>query len=165
MGVRNTEDCFVQFVHSHGGWMQQAAYHICGNWHDAEDLVQSVMLGLYYRKRGDHQGCALTRAYVRTAMVNAYIDARRRNRWRFETAVADPPERPVERAADVEDKMVVLEAVQRLDWSERTVILLRFFADLTVSDVATALNCPEGTVTSRTHRALVNLRRTMTRPY
>lgn len=49
-------------------------------------------------------------------------------------------------------------AVAGLPDDERAVVVLRFHADLSVADTATALGVPEGTVKTRTRRALARLR-------
>jgi RNA polymerase sigma factor (sigma-70 family) len=56
------------------------------------------------------------------------------------------------------DQIVVREAVLRLAGRQREVVLLRYFAGLSVDETATALRCAPGTVTTHTHRALAHLR-------
>ena len=49
-------------------------------------------------------------------------------------------------------------ATAGLDDDLRAVVILRYWGDLTVDDIALRLGCPAGTVKSRLHRALVRLR-------
>jgi RNA polymerase sigma-70 factor (ECF subfamily) len=49
-------------------------------------------------------------------------------------------------------------ALRQLPMELRTVIVLRFYADCSVADTAAALGIPEGTVKTRTQRALAVLR-------
>ena len=49
-------------------------------------------------------------------------------------------------------------AVAALPGRERDAIVLRFYVGCSVSDTARALRCPEGTVKTLTHRAIVRLR-------
>jgi RNA polymerase sigma-70 factor (ECF subfamily) len=53
----------------------------------------------------------------------------------------------------------LVDAVMSLPLSYRSVIVARFFLDLSVSQTADALQIPQGTVKTRTHRALAKLRR------
>lgn len=62
------------------------------------------------------------------------------------------------RAPDPSDDDAVRLAVASLPERQRAVLAWRYFADLTVAETARVLGCPEGTVTSDTHRALVRLR-------
>ena len=54
---------------------------------------------------------------------------------------------------DVALTVAIASGLQRLDADERTVLVLRFYADLQVCDIAQLLGVPEGTVKSRLHRA------------
>lgn len=49
-------------------------------------------------------------------------------------------------------------AVVALPLDDRAVVVLRYFADLSVAETASALDVPEGTVKTRTRRALAHLR-------
>jgi RNA polymerase sigma-70 factor (ECF subfamily) len=57
-----------------------------------------------------------------------------------------------------EDSRVVAEAVGRLDPQKRIVIVLRYWLDLSVEEIAGELGIPVGTVASRLSRALSQLR-------
>lgn len=55
----------------------------------------------------------------------------------------------------------LVEAVAALPDRDREVIALRYFADLSEAETASALGCPPGTVKSRLSRALSRLRATL----
>lgn len=59
---------------------------------------------------------------------------------------------------DADRGLDVRRAVVDLPEAERAVIVLRFFADLSVADTATVLGIPTGTVKTRTRRAIEQLR-------
>lgn len=65
---------------------------------------------------------------------------------------------PSESAAQNETSAWVRQCVDRLSERHRRVILLRFFEDASLADMALVLRCPEGTVKSRLHAALEKLR-------
>ncbi len=52
----------------------------------------------------------------------------------------------------------LLQAVNKLDRDQQTLIALRYFLELSEDEVAQTLNVPIGTVKSRTHRTLARLR-------
>jgi RNA polymerase sigma-70 factor (ECF subfamily) len=60
--------------------------------------------------------------------------------------------------ADVADRDVVLRGLRRLTARERSVLVLRYYLDLTVPQVADALKIPLGTAKSRLHHAEVAMR-------
>jgi RNA polymerase sigma factor (sigma-70 family) len=53
----------------------------------------------------------------------------------------------------------LIDAVMTLSLNYRAVIVARFFLDWSVTETSDALQIPEGTVKTRTHRALAKLRR------
>ncbi len=72
--------------------------------------------------------------------------------------VPAPEPSPAEDAARNENAALMRERVARLPEKHRRVILLRFFEDATLPDMARVLGCPVGTVKSRLHHALEKLR-------
>ena len=67
--------------------------------------------------------------------------------------------RPLEH--DLADAVAVRDALATLTKRQRAVLVLRFYADLSVRDVAQALDIPEGSVKTLTHRALRVLRQNL----
>ena len=65
---------------------------------------------------------------------------------------------PAESAARRETFLHLRQCVERLPKKHRHVILLRFFEDASLADIAVVLNCSVGTVKSRLHHALEKLR-------
>ena len=78
-------------------------------------------------------------------------ELRRRKR---ETAMEELPETAVEEF----DALPLKDAIAKLPRDLRSVVVLRFFAGLTVTDTAAALNIPQGTAASRQQRALALLK-------
>ena len=69
-----------------------------------------------------------------------------------------PEPSPSENAAQNEFSAQLRQSVNRLPEKLRRVILLRFFEDASLADMAQVLGCPAGTVKSRLHHALEKLR-------
>jgi RNA polymerase sigma-70 factor (sigma-E family) len=138
--------------------LRRTAFLLCGDWHHADDVVQVVLTKLYAnwdrvqkRDRVD--------AYVRTMLVRTTFDRNRRFWWRREISAADPPERAVAATSDqLENRIVLLEALAKMAPRQRAVLVLRFWDDLDVAETAGILGCTEGTVKSQTARGLANLR-------
>jgi RNA polymerase sigma factor (sigma-70 family) len=61
-------------------------------------------------------------------------------------------------APDVASAVAIRDALRRLPDRQRMAIVLRYFADLSVADTATAMRCPPGTVKTLTREAIIGLR-------
>ncbi|WGY01086.1 SigE family RNA polymerase sigma factor [Nocardioides sp. QY071] len=130
-----------------------------GDHHLAEDLVQGVLVRLYLAwGRATRRGGV--DAYARRALVNAFIDHRRRPSVARETVTDAVPDRAAATsylAAEPVDAEL-LAALRALPERMRAAVVLRHVADLSVEDAADALGCSPGTVKSQTARGLAKLR-------
>lgn len=125
----------------------------------SEDLTQETFL----RLMGSINTGRLPqvfRPWLYTIATNLIRDNWRKAANRLETTNTDLKKYPdktdwFERLAD---RREVAAAVARLEPPLREVIILRFFEDLKLSDIALITEAPEGTVKSRLFRALSLLR-------
>jgi RNA polymerase sigma-70 factor (sigma-E family) len=123
---------------------------------DGEDLVQTALVRCY-RHWEKVRRSAEPDAYVFRVLVNCLRDSRSR-RWHREQPYADPPDRPMGDGADaVSEGAAVRAALRALPVDQRTVLVLRYYADLTEQQTASALGIPIGTVKSRAARGLASL--------
>ena len=152
---------FSDFVRARRTHLRRVAYACCGDWHRADDLVQTALVKLYAawpRVRRDGR----EEAYVRTIIVRANIDETRRP-WRREhpaTELSDRPERP---GLPVEERDALFEALQALPAMQRKTVLLRHWLGLSVAETAAELGIGEGTVKSHTSRGLTALQAVLAR--
>jgi len=149
------EAAFRVFAGSRRRSLRHSAFLLCGDWHQADDLVQSTLTKLYIAWRRVRAGTEPD-AYTRRIMLNVYLDERRRP-WRREF----PTERLAERRAradDSETRLDLIDALMRLPARQRATLVLRFWVDASVAETADTLGCSEGTVKSQTARALVTLK-------
>src|SRR3954470_19940496 len=88
--------------------LRRTAYLLCGDWHHAEDAVQTVLTKLYVHWERVERKQALD-AYVRTMLVRATLEQRRRLRWRREVSVSAVPD-TAPQPADATDERLALAA-------------------------------------------------------
>jgi RNA polymerase sigma-70 factor (ECF subfamily) len=142
---RRYERQLYQFLFRHGGAR------------DVEDRVQETWMRV-------------------VAAARRFDPARRFSTWLFQIALnlcrdarRRPPPDPIdpgtiERSAPdagslqaTENALDAERLLAALPEAQREVLMLRYYADLTEAEVATILDCPIGTVKSRTHHALARL--------
>ena len=122
---------------------------LTGNVDRAQDLVQEALARAYGRPRAGAD-LAWTEAYVRRAILNLFLDGYRRDRlWarrrHLFAAPADAEPTLVDQVAtSTADHVDVQAALATLPARERACVVLRFFDDLTVPDVAARLGISEG---------------------
>lgn len=138
------------------------AYLITGSPAVAEDLVQDSFIRVMGRiDPGDHPG-----AYLRRSVVNACYSWHRRDGRRSTgqpaTGAGDEPAGPIDPRTPGEE-LEMWDALSHLDPRRRTVLVLRFYLDLTEAETASLLGWRPGTVKSATHRALADLRKIVER--
>ncbi|HEX3900929.1 MAG TPA: SigE family RNA polymerase sigma factor [Mycobacteriales bacterium] len=149
------ESAFRTFAVSRRPALRRTAYLMCGDWHQADDLVQTALTKLFVawkRVRSDEQ----PDAYARRILTRCYLDERRRP-WRRESPVEVLHDAPTA-TRSTEDALDLRVALDRLPARQRATLVLRFWADASVTETADALGCSEGTVKSQTARALSTLR-------
>jgi RNA polymerase sigma-70 factor (sigma-E family) len=149
-------DSFREFVAGHQQALMRTAYLLTGDAHQAEDLLQSVLLKVL-RRWSRLSRVERPEAYVRKALLNQHISWRRRP-GRIELPTADPPDRPYSSEDPTIVRLVMRRALMRLPPRQRAVIVLRYYEDQTERETAELLNCSIGTVKSQAHYALARLR-------
>jgi RNA polymerase sigma-70 factor (sigma-E family) len=123
---------------------------------EAEDVVQGV-LERCVRKWSQVRRADDRDAYVHRMLVNAFVSSRRR-RWHNELPVAAVPAHAgADATAEVDDADVMARALDRLSTDHRTVVVLRYYAQLSEQQMALVLQIAPGTVKSRLSRALRDL--------
>jgi RNA polymerase sigma-70 factor (sigma-E family) len=156
MAKRDAEE-FTSFVVAHQARLRRVAYLMCGDWSSASDYVQDALVRVYRhwpRLHGEREA----HAYARKAVVSVVIDAKRR---RSSTEV--PVDSVVDRldaddaATRSADRDVLSRCLSQVAPRQRACLVLRYYDDLAVSEVAMVLGCTEGTVKSQTARGLETL--------
>ncbi|MEV4490199.1 SigE family RNA polymerase sigma factor [Micromonospora coxensis] len=152
-----SEQEYVDYVTARIPALRRLAYLLAGDEHRADDLVQQTITTLYVKWRQARTADRLD-AYVRTMLVRTYINERRLA-WARVRLFRDTPEPPPFEDGGVEDRQVVRAALSRVPRRQQAVLVLRFYYDLPVDEVAGMLGCSSGTVKSQTSRGLATLRR------
>jgi len=138
------ESAFRELLVARGSALRSYAYLLTGDRAAAGDLVQEALLRVFSRLRLGTDVVQLE-GYVRRAMLNQYVDGRRRAKlWRDARHLLVNP--PVHEDADVTIADEIRHALSTLSPKQRACVVLRYYEDLTVLEIADQLGCAEGTV-------------------
>ena len=147
----------------HGDFVYTVAYRLTGDHHDAQDLVQEVLLrvqrGLATYRPGSIE------AWLGRITTNAFLDDVRRRRRRPVVALPDDPDLVVPSSPSVDEALAatvlpddVTTALQALPADYRATVVLCDVVGLRYEEIADDLGVPVGTVRSRIHRGRALLR-------
>jgi RNA polymerase sigma-70 factor (sigma-E family) len=150
-----TDDDYVAYVSARLPALKLLAYHLCGNEHRAEDLVQETITRVYMKWSRVAAADRMDQ-YVNSIMVRTHIDEARRG-WLKVRLLDSPPEQRTEERP-YEDRAIVHQALAGLPARQRAAVVLRYLYDLPIDEVAAILGCSTGTVKSQTNAAIGKLR-------
>ena len=145
-------DAFEQFVHARTPALTRTAYLLTGDAHLAEDLVQTA---LFKAARAWHRIDGDPEPYVRRILYTQNVSWWRRRR------VAESLGAPYDAAAAAPhpaQRLSLQAALAQLTRRQRSVLVLRYFEDLTEVQTGHALGISSGTVKSTAREALARLR-------
>lgn len=155
MRAEDTQE-YVEFVSARLARWHRAAFLLCGDDHRADDLVQTTVTKLYVHWKRASAADNLD-GYVHRMLVRAFIDERRMA-WSKVWLMSATPDRHHSSDTGVEDRDLVVRALDELPKGQRTVLVMRFLCDMPVEEVAAAMRCSTGNVKAQTSRGLATLR-------
>ncbi|MHC4556258.1 MAG: RNA polymerase sigma factor [Planctomycetota bacterium] len=142
--------------------VRAVALDVLGDYHSATDVSQDAFVKAYEQlaelRKPEAFGPWLMKITRRCALDSA---RRKTKETQLETKIAAVIESPNGRLD--EDKQRILAAVVRLPRVEKQVVMLRYFGDNSVKDVAKIVGRSVGTVTKQLSRAHKSLRKILER--
>lgn len=132
---------------------------LCGDPHQAEDIVQDALARLYAAWPRVSRADSID-SYARRTVINSHLNELRRP-WRREQLASDVGDRPAAVQLPTEDLQVLWAALRSLPLGQRKVVVLRHYLGLSVEETAADLGISTGTVKSQTSDALAALRRAL----
>jgi RNA polymerase sigma-70 factor (sigma-E family) len=149
---------FTEYLAARQPTLLRTAYLLTGDKHQAEDVLQTSLAKLYLAWDKVHDRGAVD-AYVRRIMVNENNSLWRRAWKKREFATEVIPEgSPHHDQYDEGTNDQLWEVVQTLPPKARSVVVLRYYEQMSEAEVADALGISIGTVKSQCSRALAALR-------
>ena len=148
-----TDPAYTDFVQDRQGRLRRAAYLMCGDVDQAEDLLQEALIALAERWEKVEHPDAFVRKVIYRQRISWWRKSRRETVVEFvpDTGVGDGAERRA-REAEVHD------VLRTLPPRQRAALVLRYFEDLTEAQAAEVMGIAVGTVKSLSHQAIARMR-------
>jgi RNA polymerase sigma-70 factor (ECF subfamily) len=159
--ARALDDLYARF----GPGLLSYLTSLMNNRQVAEEVLQDVMLAVW-NNAGSFRGDSKVRTWLLVIARNRAINMRRKYAPpvvslddNFDLSSGDTT--PLERIERSSQRQLLRQAINSLEASQREILDLVFFHQLSGQEVADILGINVGTVKSRLHRAKENLRRTL----
>jgi RNA polymerase sigma factor (sigma-70 family) len=156
--ARGDERALGSLVERHGPRIHAHLARLAGSVEDADDLLQETWVRVARGARSYETGRPV-RPWLFGIASNLARDLHRRRAVRRRAIRASAePERPAPAVRPFE-QLALRERVARLPDRFREVVLLRFYQEMSEAEMAETLGVPRGTVKSRLHGAIRELKR------
>jgi len=146
---------FQELIEEEKAKLYRTAYLYVKDENDALEIVQETVYKAYIAikkvKEEQHFSTWLTRILIN----NALDFLKKKSRL---IPIDSLDNSSCIREIQHEENMDLLHAIDQLEPRYKTVIILRYYNDYTIRQIAETLNCPEGTVKTNLHRALSKLK-------
>jgi RNA polymerase sigma-70 factor (ECF subfamily) len=155
------EEAFAALFHQYKNLVYRTAYLMLDNADDAEDVLQEVFLQVHRSLSTFEPSKGAFTTWLYRITVNHCLSRRRKRHLLVISLEQVPPLALTEHPSSqgrVEDEEAIQQALSRLSDKLRTVIILRYYLELSYAEIAQILNIPIGTVKSRLDLALKTLR-------
>lgn len=148
---------FYEAVMEHSDKLYQIAYSYLGNKTDALEAVQETTCRAWIKRKTLKDPGAF-RAWIIRILIYVCIDEQRRRK----RSVPTPDEYMQEPVTENDTgRLEMLSALEQVKPKYRHVLLLKYYNDMTLGDIAELLNKPEGTIKTWQHKGLKQLRAIM----
>lgn len=152
--ISGDEDAFVVLMKTYKTDLYRTAYAYLKNEHDAIEAVQETAYRAYKSIQTLKQP-----AYAKSWMVRIIINVCQ-DELKKKKRITTQLFREFEITSEDKDSFIeTAEALESLDPEARELIQMKYFQDMTITQVAHALNMPEGTVKTKLYKTLASLKR------
>jgi len=147
------EEAFLSLIEKNQDRMYKIAYSYVKNKEDALDVVQEAVYKSYISynkvKKIEYEETWLIRI-----LINAAIDLLKKNKKIVILELENMEELSSNDSEFIDNKVAVHGALEKLNEQERAIVILRYFEDMKLMDVAKLLGKPISTIKSTLYRAL-----------
>lgn len=153
---KGDDNAFYEIINDRKAMLYKTAYSYMKNKEDALDIVNETVYKAY---------CSIKKlkeprffnTWLTRILINCSLDVIKKNKktLTFEEKIA------TNKAPEENDREEILDlknSIEKLDDKCRTVVILKYYQDMTISEISEVLECPVGTIKTYLHKALTELR-------
>ncbi len=159
-GTLDADALVAKMFAEQGASLVRLARVFCDDRNAAEDLVQEAFIRLH-RSAGSIRDLGRAPAFLRSIVINLARDHNRRGlmslRHRASAEPSPPPVEPDERAVRHEEVDEVLVALRTLPERQRACLVLHYYEELSIAEVAETLRISTNSVKTHCRRGLAAL--------
>lgn len=154
---RRRPETLAELLAAYGRELQAVAYLILRDRSEAEDVVIETLLTAFERGGAIRDERAL-RAWLLRVATNQALGRRRKTARLVRLDIAPDSAGAGDLAAELSTRLTLLDGIDRLPTQIRAAVVLRYYADLSVEEVATTLGKSPNTIKAQLQTALDRLR-------
>lgn len=149
-------EAFYKLVSLYSENLYNIAYCYLKDQQEALEAVQETTCRAYVKLKKLKQP-QFFKTWITRIIINYCIDEQKRKKRVIAFVTEEPSEEDISKTDHIEIKA----AISELEPKYKHVIILKYFQDMTTSDIAEVLERPEGTVKTWLHRALKLLKNSL----
>ena len=163
-GAEERRAVLIELFEAEGRALVRLARIFTDDTNAAEDLVQEAFIRMYRSMSGIHDS-SKSAAYLRSIVLNLCRDHNRRGlmslRHLQTSADLATVDRPDDLVVRTERQAEVIDALLGLSVRQRECLVLRYYSDMTESEIATTLGISSNSVKTHCRRGMESLRETL----
>lgn len=154
---KEQEERFLALINENNEKLYKIAYSYVKNKEDALDIVQEAVYKGYisYHKVKQKE---YEKTWIIRIVINTAIDFIKKNKNIVSMDTSFMENISSSDFNHIEEKMIVENALENLNEKQRTVIILKFFEDMKLNEIAQILDSPVSTIKSILYRALKSMK-------
>lgn len=151
------EDSFLSLVTKNQEKLYRIAYSYVKNKDDALDIVQESVYKAYisYHKVKEKR---YENTWLVRIVINTSIDFLKKNNKVIALDMGYMENMKDSKSENIHTKVIVEEALDKLNEKQKTVVILRYFEDMKLEDIASILDAPVSTIKTTLYRALKDMK-------
>lgn len=158
--IQGDDNSFNSLVNPYIKQAHQTAYLLLHDYALAQDAVQEALIQIHSSLKRFDPNKASLKTWINCIVVNCSL--KQKSKQRFTLKLQDNYEynhNPEKEYMLKEEEQFLIDMVKTLKEKYQTVIVLHYFQELSISEIALTLNIREGTVKSRLYNARKKLKK------